>query len=65
MKRPPDHPGPMVFGPCAARSSVHSTTGVLTSEQAQPAPVVDKEKTEPPPKPDEVAIPKKITKPVK
>jgi len=40
-------------------------TGVLTSEQPSPAPVVDKEKTEPPPKPDEVAIPKKITKPVK
>jgi len=40
-------------------------TGVLTSEQPSPAPVVAKEKTEPPPKPDEVAIPKKITKPVK
>nr|WP_246302104.1 TonB family protein [Granulicella arctica] len=40
-------------------------TGVLTSETPSPAPVVAKEKTEPPPKPDEVAIPQKITKPVK
>jgi protein TonB len=38
---------------------------VLTSETPSPAPVVAKEKTEPPPKPDEVPIPKKITKPVK
>jgi protein TonB len=38
---------------------------VLTSETPSPAPVVAKEKTEPPPKPDEIAIPKKITKPVK
>jgi protein TonB len=39
-------------------------TGVLTSETPSPAPVIAKEKTEPPPKPDEVAIPEK-TKPVK
>ncbi|WP_263385342.1 TonB family protein [Granulicella arctica] len=38
---------------------------VLASETPSPAPVVAKEKTEPPPKPNEVAIPKKITKPVK
>jgi protein TonB len=38
---------------------------VLATETPSPAPVVAKEKTEPPPKPDEVAIPKKITKPVK
>ncbi len=38
---------------------------VLPSETPSPAPVVAKEKTEPPPKPDEVAIPKKIAKPVK
>jgi protein TonB len=39
-------------------------TGVLTSESPSPAPVIAKEKTEPPPKPDEVVIPEK-TKPVK
>src|ERR1700679_3274757 len=36
-------------------------TGVLTSEAPSPAPVVTKEKTEPPPAPNEVAIPEKIT----
>ncbi|MCU1253186.1 MAG: energy transducer TonB [Edaphobacter sp.] len=40
-------------------------TGVLTSEAPSPAPIVTKEKTEPPPSPKEVAIPEKITKPVK
>jgi len=40
-------------------------TGVLTSEAPSPAPVVTKEKTEPPPAPNEVAIPEKVTKPVK
>ena len=40
-------------------------TGVLTSEAPSPAPVVTKEKTEPPPSPKEIAIPEKITKPVK
>lgn len=40
-------------------------TGVLTSEAPSPAPIIAKEKTEPPPKPDEVPIPEKITKPVK
>ena len=39
-------------------------TGVLTSEAPSPAPVTEKEKTEPPPKPDELAIPEK-TKPPK
>src|SRR5215831_19407601 len=38
-------------------------TGVLTSEAPSPAPVTTKEKTEPTPKPDEVPIPEKITKP--
>lgn len=38
---------------------------VLATETPSPAPIVAKEKTEPPPKPDEVPIPKKITKPVK
>jgi protein TonB len=38
---------------------------VLTSDTPSPAPVVTKEQTQPPPKPDEVPIPKKITKPVK
>ncbi len=38
---------------------------VLASETPSPAPVVTKEKTEPPPKPNEVPIPKKIVKPVK
>jgi len=38
---------------------------VLTSDTPSPAPVVAKEKTEPPPKPNEVLIPKKIIKPVK
>jgi protein TonB len=40
-------------------------TGVLTSEAPSPAPVVTKERTEPPPSPKEVAIPEKITKPIK
>jgi protein TonB len=40
-------------------------TGVLTSEAPSPAPVITKEKTEPPPSPNEVAIPEKITKPTK
>jgi protein TonB len=40
-------------------------TGVLTSEAPSPAPVTTKEKTEPPPTPNEVAIPDKITKPTK
>ena len=40
-------------------------TGVLTSEAPSPAPVVTKERTEPPPAPNEVAIPEKITKPIK
>jgi periplasmic protein TonB len=40
-------------------------TGVLTSEQPSPAPVQTKEKTEPPPSPDELAIQTKKTKPVK
>ena len=40
-------------------------TGVLTSEAPSPAPVTAKEKTEPPPSPKEVAIPEKITKPIK
>ena len=40
-------------------------TGVLTSETPSPAPLIAKEKTEPPPTPKEVAIPEKITKPIK
>jgi periplasmic protein TonB len=40
-------------------------TGVLTSEAPSPAPVITKEKTEPPPDPKELAIPEKFTKPVK
>ena len=40
-------------------------TGVLTSEAPSPAPVTAKEKTEAPPDPKEVAIPEKITKPIK
>ncbi len=40
-------------------------TGVLTSETPSPAPVITKEKTEPPPSPKEIAIPEKITKPIK
>ncbi len=40
-------------------------TGVLTSEAPSPAPIVAKERAEPPPKPNEVAIPEKITKPIK
>jgi periplasmic protein TonB len=40
-------------------------TGVLTSEAPSPAPVVTKELTEAPPDPKEVAIPDKITKPIK
>ena len=40
-------------------------TGVLTSETPSPAPVITKERTEPPPSPKEVAIPEKITKPIK
>src|ERR1700748_2662060 len=39
-------------------------TGVLTSETPSPAPVVTKERTEPPPSPKDVAIPEK-TKPIK
>jgi protein TonB len=38
-------------------------TGVLTSEAPSPAPVTAKEKTEPPPSPNEVAIPDKIKPP--
>jgi protein TonB len=40
-------------------------TGVLTSEAPSPAPVITKEKTIPPPDPKELAIPEKVTKPVK
>jgi protein TonB len=40
-------------------------TGVLTSEQPSPAPVQEKEKTVPPPSPDELAIQTKQNKPVK
>jgi protein TonB len=40
-------------------------TGVLTSDAPSPAPIIAKEKTEPPPSPHEVAIPDKITKPIK
>jgi periplasmic protein TonB len=40
-------------------------TGVLTSEAPSPAPITTKERTEPPPSPKEVAIPEKITKPIK
>jgi periplasmic protein TonB len=40
-------------------------TGVLTSEKPSPAPVTAKEKTQPPPSPKELAIPNKVTKPVK
>ena len=40
-------------------------TGVLTSEKPSPAPVIAKEKTEPPPAPKDVAIPTRIPKPVK
>jgi periplasmic protein TonB len=40
-------------------------TGVLTSEAPSPAPIITKERTEPPPAPNEVAIPEKITKPIK
>ena len=40
-------------------------TGVLTSETPSPAPLIAKEQTEPPPTPKEVAIPEKITKPIK
>jgi periplasmic protein TonB len=39
-------------------------TGVLTSESPSPAPITAKERTEPPPTPNEVAIPEK-TKPIK
>ena len=39
-------------------------TGVLTSESPSPAPITAKERTEPPPAPNEVAIPEK-TKPIK
>ena len=38
-------------------------TGVLTSEAPSPAPVTAKERTEPPPSPNEVAIPEKIKPP--
>ncbi|HEY6376817.1 MAG TPA: TonB family protein [Edaphobacter sp.] len=40
-------------------------TGVLTSESPSPAPIESKAKTEPPPAPNTVAIPEKITKPIK
>jgi protein TonB len=40
-------------------------TGVLTSEAPSPAPLIAKEETEPPPEPNEIAIPKKIMKPIK
>jgi len=40
-------------------------TGVLTSEAPSPAPETAKERTEPPPTPNAVAIPEKITKPIK
>lgn len=40
-------------------------TGVLTSEKPSPAPVIAKEKTEPPPSPKELAIPTKVAKPPK
>lgn len=40
-------------------------TGVLTSESPSPAPIESKAKTEPPPEPNTVAIPDKITKPIK
>jgi protein TonB len=40
-------------------------TGVLTSDAPSPAPVITKERTEPPPAPNEVAIPEKTTKPIK
>lgn len=40
-------------------------TGVLTSEKPSPAPVIAKEKTEPPPSPKELAIPTKVPKPPK
>ena len=38
---------------------------VLATETPSPAPLIAKEKTVPPPRPNEVAIPKKIVKPVK
>jgi protein TonB len=40
-------------------------TGVLTSETPSPAPLIAKEKTEPPPTPHEVPIPTKAVKPPK
>src|ERR1700743_3190598 len=40
-------------------------TGVLTSENPSPGPLIPQEKTEPPPMPEAVPIPKKITKPPK
>jgi protein TonB len=40
-------------------------TGVLTSEKPSPAPTPAKERTEPPPSPKELAIPKKLEKPAK
>jgi protein TonB len=40
-------------------------TGVLTSDAPSPAPIITKERTEPPPSPQEVAIPEKVTKPIK
>lgn len=39
--------------------------GVLTSETPSPAPIVAKEKTEPPPKPTDIPIPTKAVKPPK
>jgi protein TonB len=38
-------------------------TGVLTSEAPSPAPIIAKERTEPPPSPKEIAIPEKIKPP--
>ncbi|MEO6910843.1 MAG: TonB family protein [Edaphobacter sp.] len=40
-------------------------TGVLTSDAPSPAPVIAKEKTEPPPTPKEIPIPTKAVKPPK
>jgi len=40
-------------------------TGVLTSEAPSPAPLIAKEKTEPPPSPKEIPIPTKAVKPPK
>lgn len=40
-------------------------TGVLTSENPSPAPLIAPEKTEPPPMPEAIPIPQKMTKPPK